>query len=106
MNYSMLLLVLAYEILLIGGVGAFLAWRQSKSAPEKDGFALAGRHLPVPAVATTMALTVLGSALYIGGRVAYAPLYLAGVPYLRSGAWGVAVTGIMIVGYEVIRALF
>ena len=66
MNYSMLLLVLAYEVILIGGVGAFLAWRQSKAGSEKDGFALAGRDLPVPAVATTMALTVLGSVHILG----------------------------------------
>lgn len=66
MNYSMLLLVLAYEVVLIGGVGLFLAYRQSHAAPEKDGFALAGRNLPVSAVATTMALTVLGSVHILG----------------------------------------
>ena len=66
MNYNMLLLVLAYEILLIGGVGAFLAWRQTQVAKKKDEFALAGRSLPVAAVATTMALTVLGSVHILG----------------------------------------
>ena len=51
------------------------------------------------------ALTALGAGIYLIGRVAFAPLYLMGVPYLRSLAWGVAVLGIMLVGFEVIRAL-
>ncbi len=66
MNYQILVLVLLYEVALIGGVGAFLAWRQSHSATAKDEFALAGRSLPVSAVATTMALTVLGSVHILG----------------------------------------
>ena len=51
------------------------------------------------------ALTALGAGIYLIGRIAFAPLYLMGVPYLRSLAWGVAVLGIMLVGFEVIRAL-
>lgn len=39
---------------------------------------------------------VLGAQLYLWGRVAYLPLYLAGVPVLRTIAWGVAVAGIIV----------
>lgn len=49
-------------------------------------------------------LTVLGAGLYLAGRIAYAPLYLLGVPYLRSLAWAVSLTGILLIGYEVISA--
>lgn len=50
-------------------------------------------------------LTILGAWLYIIGRLAFAPFYLLGVPYLRSLVWGVAVGGIMLIGYEVLIAL-
>ena len=50
-------------------------------------------------------LTVWGAGLYAVGRLAFAPLYLMGVPFLRSLVWGVAVTGIMLIGYEVAVAL-
>jgi len=39
----------------------------------------------------------LGAQLYFWGRVAYLPLYLLGVPLLRSLAWGVALAGLLIV---------
>lgn len=49
-------------------------------------------------------LTVWGAGLYLLGRVLFAPLYLIGVPYLRSLVWGVSLIGILMIGYEVIRA--
>ncbi len=51
-------------------------------------------------------LTALGAGIYLAGRIAFAPIYLMGVPYLRSLAWGVAVLGIMLVGFEVVVAAF
>ena len=65
MNYAMLIAVIAYEIVLIVGMGIYIQRWQSKHA-EKDQFALAGRSLPVPVVAVTMALTVLGTAHILG----------------------------------------
>jgi len=65
MNYAMLIAVLAYEALLIVGIGLWIQRRQSQQA-EKDQFALAGRNLPTPVVAVTMALTVLGTAHILG----------------------------------------
>ena len=49
-------------------------------------------------------LTVWGAGLYLVGRVLVAPLYLVGVPYLRSLAWGVSLFGILLIGFEVVRA--
>ncbi len=42
-------------------------------------------------------LTLWGSALYLAGRVVYVPLYAAGVPYVRSVAWLVAMIGVALV---------
>ena len=42
------------------------------------------------------ALTALGAHLYFWGRVAYLPLYAAGVPLVRSLAWNVAAAGILV----------
>ncbi len=41
------------------------------------------------------ALTEWGSRLYLWGRVAYVPLYAAGVPLVRSLVWNVATVGIV-----------
>lgn len=50
-------------------------------------------------------LTVWGAGIYVLGRLAFMPLYLLGVPYLRSFAWGISVAGIMLVAYPALTAL-
>jgi uncharacterized MAPEG superfamily protein len=42
------------------------------------------------------ALTVWGAQLYFWARVAYVPLYAAGVPLIRSLVWNVGTIGIML----------
>ena len=49
---------------------------------------LANRHNP---------LTISGAWLYLITRIIYLPLYAAGVPYLRSGAWLAASAGIVMI---------
>ena len=46
---------------------------------------------------THNALTEWGSRLYLWGRVAYVPLYAAGVPLVRSLVWNVATVGIVLI---------
>ncbi len=41
--------------------------------------------------------TALGAALFFWGRLAYAPLYWLGVPWLRTLAWAVAGAGIILI---------
>lgn len=65
MNYGMLIAVLAYEVIVIVGLGVWIQRRQA-SSHAKDEFALAGRSLPMPVVAVTLALTVLGTAHILG----------------------------------------
>jgi uncharacterized MAPEG superfamily protein len=45
----------------------------------------------------TNALTQVGAMLFFWGRLAYAVIYLAGIPWLRTGAWAVSVLGLVII---------
>ncbi len=45
---------------------------------------------------THNALTEWGARLYLWGRVAYVPLYVAGIPLVRSLVWNIATIGIML----------
>src|SRR5215207_8518623 len=45
---------------------------------------------------THNALTEWGARLYFWARVAYVPLYAAGVPLLRSLVWNLAIIGIVL----------
>ena len=42
-------------------------------------------------------MTALGSQLFFWSRLAYTAVYLAGIPYLRTIVWTVAITGILLV---------
>ena len=41
--------------------------------------------------------SALGAQLYIWGRLAFLPLYMIGIPWLRTVAWFVALAGILLV---------
>ena len=49
---------------------------------------LAGIHTP---------MTLLGAQLFFWGRVAHAVVYIAGIPWLRTAAWGVSVVGLVLI---------
>ncbi len=55
----------------------------------------------VPFVALDLALIVtqhaggLGATLWIIGRVIYLPIYLAGIPYIRTAAWLLSIVGLL-----------
>ena len=66
MNYGMIIGVLLYEVLIIGGIGYWL-YQKSVGKEQAEGeFALGGRDLPTPVLAVTLALTVLGAAHILG----------------------------------------
>ena len=50
--------------------------------------------------------TDLGAWLWLGGRVAYLPLYAFGVPVVRSLAWTVSVVGIVLLLTPALKAVF
>src|ERR1043166_7157362 len=45
----------------------------------------------------TNATTALGAQLFFWGRVAYAPIYVIGIPMLRTLAWTVSVIGLVLI---------
>lgn len=55
----------------------------------------------VPFVALDLALIAtgqtggLGATLWIIGRIAYLPIYLSGVSYIRTAAWAVSIIGLL-----------
>ena len=42
-------------------------------------------------------MTALGANLFFWGRLAYALVYLAGIPWLRTLIWGVSVAGLLLI---------
>lgn len=53
--------------------------------------------LTAHAAGISNAMTVLGAQLFVWGRVAYAVLYVAGIPWARTAAWAVAVLGMLLI---------
>ena len=47
-------------------------------------------------------MTLLGAQLFFWGRVAHAIVYIAGIPWLRTAAWGVSVVGLILIFLQVI----
>jgi uncharacterized MAPEG superfamily protein len=45
----------------------------------------------------TNSSTLLGAQLFFWARLAYAVIYLAGIPYLRTAAWLVSVIGLVMI---------
>ncbi len=49
------------------------------------------------------AMTLLGAQLFFWGRLAYAVVYLAGIPWLRTGIWFVSVIGMILIFLQLVR---
>ena|SRR5690554_1094832 len=47
-------------------------------------------------------LTQWGAGLYIAARLAYIPLYLIGIVYVRSLVWGLAALGLVLMGVGIV----
>jgi len=45
----------------------------------------------------TNAMTLLGAQLFFWARLVYVPVYIAGIPWLRTGVWTVAVIGLALI---------
>ena len=43
------------------------------------------------------AMTALGAQLFFWGRVAYAPIYIIGIPWARTAAFGVSAAGLVLI---------
>lgn len=50
----------------------------------------------------TNAMTLLGAQLFFWARLAYAVVYVAGIPWLRTGVWAVSVVGMVLIFLQLI----
>jgi uncharacterized MAPEG superfamily protein len=57
----------------------------------------AAAALAVALTGRSDAMTALGAQLYFWARVAYVPIYAAGIPYVRSFVWAVSLAGLLLV---------
>lgn len=48
-------------------------------------------------------MVVLGAQIFFWARLVYAAVYLAGVPWLRTGVWTVSVAGLVIIFLQLVR---
>jgi uncharacterized MAPEG superfamily protein len=53
--------------------------------------------LAAVAAGKTNDMTLLGAQIFFWARVAYAIVYLAGIPWLRTGVWTVSVIGMILI---------
>jgi uncharacterized MAPEG superfamily protein len=84
-------------------------------AAERAGRALANLGESLPIFLTLALLVVIldadgalartGAAIYVLGRVAYVPCYVAGVFLLRSAVWGVAGAGLLVLAGVVVASV-
>jgi len=50
----------------------------------------------------TNAMTLLGAQLFFWARLAYAVVYLIGIPWLRTGVWAVSVVGLALIFLQLV----
>ena len=77
------------------------AGRASQNFLETFGF-FAAAVLAVVLAKQNTAQTALGAEIYFWARLAYLPIYVIGIPYLRTAVWAGSFWGLL----QVIEALF
>ena len=116
--------VLTFVLVLIAASGAQLQVGLEKLAGNREGLpemtGWAGRAerahrnmlenlilfailvLVAQAVGVRNGMTLLGVQLFFWGRVAHAVLYIAGIPWARTAAWGVSVIGLILIAWQLV----
>ena len=46
--------------------------------------------------------TALGAQIFLGARLVYAIVYLVGIPWVRTGIWGVSVIGMIMIALPIL----
>lgn len=54
------------------------------------------------AAGKTNPMTLLGAQIFLYARIVYALVYIAGVPWLRTGVWAVSVVGLAMIFLQLI----
>ncbi len=84
----------------LAGIAARAA-RASANFLETFGF-FAAAVLAVIVAKQHTPHTALGAQIYFWARVAYLPIYMAGIPYLRTAVWAASLWGLL----QVLEGLF
>lgn len=58
--------------------------------------------LAAKAVGVSNSMTLLGAQLFFWGRLAHAVIYIAGIAWLRTGAWAVSVAGLALIFWQLL----
>ena len=48
------------------------------------------------------AMTLLGAQIFLGARIVYALVYIAGLPWIRTAVWGASVIGLAMIFLQLI----
>jgi uncharacterized MAPEG superfamily protein len=48
------------------------------------------------------ATTALGAELFFWARLAYAAVYIAGLPWIRTGVWAISVVGLLLIFFRLV----
>jgi len=64
--------------------------------------AFVGLALALAVTGKTGGLGALGAHLWFWGRAVYLPLYLAGIPYIRSIVWAIATGGLLLMAWALL----
>ena len=51
----------------------------------------------------TSEMTLLGAQLFVWARLVYAAVYLAGVPWVRTGVWLVSMIGLVLIFLQLVK---
>jgi uncharacterized MAPEG superfamily protein len=70
------------------------AWRANRNFLETFAF-FAAAVLALTVANKSTAHTALGAELYFWARVVYLPIYMLGIPYVRTLVWAVSLWGIL-----------
>jgi len=63
----------------------------------------ASLELAVVVLGKANATTLLGAQLFFWGRVAYAAIYLAGLPWLRTLSWLGSIIGLLLIFLQIVK---
>jgi uncharacterized MAPEG superfamily protein len=58
--------------------------------------------LAAQAAGVSNGMTVLGAQLFFWARLAYAIVYLIGIPWLRTGVWAVSIVGLILIFLQLV----
>ncbi len=91
------------------GLGEITGWAgRAKRAHSNmiENMVLFAALVLITAVAgKASAMTAMGAMIFFWARLAYAVIYVAGIPWLRTLAWFVSVIGMAMIAWELLKAM-